>query len=104
MHTRITARNFRASQRLQTYASDRLAKLERFYDGITNAHIVLSKSQDNTDGKSAEISLHVYRQFLTAEDTANTHEEAIDHCVERLRRQILRYKSKLRSTDKNYHR
>jgi len=54
MHTRITARNFRASKRLQSYASDRLAKLERFYDGITNARIVLSKSADTTEGNAAE--------------------------------------------------
>ena len=103
MQTQITARHFNASPELRTYASNRLAKLERYYDGITGAHIILSTNNGQTDGKYAEITLNVFRQHLMAEDQASTHEEAIDHCVERLRRQILRYKAKLRSNNKDYH-
>ncbi len=103
MQTRITARHFDASPTLRKHAADRLAKLERFYDGITNAHVVLSTTKDQVAGRYAEITLTVKRQRLTAEDSAPTHEAAIDNCVERLRRQILRYKAKLRSNDKDIH-
>lgn len=103
MHTQVTARHFEASPKLRTYAQTRLAKLERFYDGITDAQVTLTDAQNAGDLKSAEIVLHVYRRNLKAQHTGATHEEAIDHCVNRLRRQILKYKDKLRSKDKDFH-
>ena len=104
MQSQITARHFDASPALRQYASDRLQKLERYYSGITDAHIILSDTGTAASGKAAEISLSVYRQYLSAQDTGTTHEEAIDRCVERLRRQVMKYKAKLKSTDKDAHR
>ena len=104
MQIQITVRHFDARPELKEYASDKLGKLERFYNGITTARVVLSEDGTPSKGKSAEIFLHVYRQTLTAQDEASTHEEAIDQCVARLRRQLMRYKSKLRATNKHYQR
>lgn len=104
MQTQITVRHFNASHRLRNYASEKLSKLQRFYDGITDAHIVLSQNGNSAspEGKSAEIIIRVYRQTLSAQVSASTHEEAIDRCIARLRRQIMRYKAKLRRTDAHY--
>lgn len=104
MQTQITARHFDAPAGLQEYAQEQLDKLERYYDGITDAHVVLSKGNGAGSGKEAEITLNVYQQRLYAQDSASTHEGAIDHCVKRLRRQLKKYKAKLRSKDKDYHR
>lgn len=104
MQSQITARHFDASPALRQYASDRLHKLERYYSGINGAHVILSEDGTPTSDKAVEISLSVYRQHLSAQDAGSSHEEAIDRCVERLRRQIMRYKAKLRSTDKDVHR
>ncbi|MFQ5569942.1 MAG: ribosome hibernation-promoting factor, HPF/YfiA family [Rhodothermales bacterium] len=99
MQTRITARHFHASPALRQYASERLSKLEKYYNGITDAHVVLRSNA--TLEKTAEITLNVYRQQLIAHDVAATYEDAIDQCVERLRKQIIKYKAKLRRVDKN---
>lgn len=96
MHTQITARHFSAPQSLREYAAAKLAKLEKFYDGILDAHVILEHlrlSSHNT----AEIKLTVYRQTLTAKVTAEKHTEAIDACIETLKRQLVRYKDKMRS-------
>ncbi len=103
MQTQITARHFEANPALRQHVADRLSRLERYYDGITEAHVILMKDGTAEATKTAEITLNVYRQQLTASDSAPSHEVAIDHCVERLRRQILRYKAKLRSTNKDLH-
>lgn len=100
MQTTITARHFTASPALRQYASARLNRLEKYYDGITDARVVLHQ---NALTKRAEITLRVYRQRLSAQDGAQTYEEAIDQCVERLRKQLIRYKDKLRSTKKDVH-
>lgn len=104
MQKQITARHFDATSTLRTYADQSLNKLERYYDGITDAHIILTEDGTSQANKRAEITLNVYRQRLSAHDAAATHEEAIDHCVEGLRRQLLKYKSKLRRKDRNEHR
>ena len=104
MQTQVTARHFDAPSALQEYAEKQLAKLERYYDGITDAHVVLRKGSGAGADKEADVTLNVYQQRLNAKDTAATHEEAIDHCVKRLRRQLKKYKAKLRSTDKDSHR
>ena len=101
MNTQITARHFQATPELRTYASDRLARLEKYYDGITDARMVL---EEDAQQKTAEVTLNVYRQQLAARDTGSTYEEAIDRCVRHLRRQIKRYKAKLRSKNKQVHR
>ncbi len=61
MQTTITARHFTANPALRQYASARLSKLEKYYDGITDVHVVLHK---NSLTKTAEITLRVYRQRL----------------------------------------
>lgn len=103
MRTEITFRHFDSVPALKDHASKGLAKLSRYYDGITDAKVVLDVEPVEATKKSAEISLGVYRQILTARDAADTHEEAINRCVEQLRRQIIRYKDKLRAVDKDVH-
>ncbi|MEL6445334.1 MAG: ribosome-associated translation inhibitor RaiA [Bacteroidota bacterium] len=103
MQTRITARHFQASDGLRTHIEQSLSKLTRYYDGIVDAHVVLNGDDRATD-KSAEVALNVYRQTLTASETGPSHEVAVDGCVKQLRRQVQRYKEKLRSTNKDSHR
>ena len=97
MDTRITARHFSASEKLKDFVNTRVGKLERFYDGITDARVILSKHNASGGSKAAEITLKVRRNSLIAQEEATTYEEAIDRCVNRLRRQILKYKGKRRS-------
>ncbi len=102
MKPRITARHFSLTEELRNFVSDRLTKLDRYYDGITDAHVILTVERGRQD-RFAEIILTVYRQTLSASDIGPTHELAIDKCIEGLRRQLLKYKAKLKSTAKDYH-
>ena len=102
MQTQITARHFDARTSLKEYAETRLSKLERYYDGITEARIVLAEDGDPGRSKSAEVIVRVYQQTLSATSNGTTYEEAIDDCVKALRRQLKKYKAKLRSTNRDY--
>ena len=105
MNPRITARHFSLSDQLRDFVLDRIAKLDQYYNGITGAHVILDVENGRpTAQHSAEVVLTVYRQTLSARDTADSHELALDECVDSLRRQLLRYKGKLRDTAKDYHR
>ena len=102
MQTQITARHFEANPSLRDYATNKLSTLERYYDGITEARVVLSDDGGPAANKSAEVVVRVYQQTLSANGQGVSHEEAIDRCMSALRRQIKKYKAKLRSTDKDY--
>jgi len=104
MMTEITCRHFESAPALRDHAMRGVKKLSRFYNGINSAHVVLDVEPVDSQKKTVEISLGVYRHTLTASQAAETHEEAINRCVSQLRRQILRYKSRLRSVDKDIHR
>lgn len=102
--TQVTARHVNISDRMYEYARERTAKLEQFFDGIVSAHVILGEDNSPASNKTASINIEVYRKQLSAEDSASSHEEAINLCVDHLRRQLEKYKSKLRSKDKDAHR
>jgi putative sigma-54 modulation protein len=104
MKTQITARHFDASSALKEHVQKRLAKLERFYDGYTDAHVIMSEGDDPSAGKEVEINLNVRQQRLSAEGAASTYEKAVSDCAERLRRQVIKHKEKMRSNDQNRYR
>lgn len=97
----VTTRHFDAPAALHDHATQRLEKLERFYDGIIDAHIILEADGSPPNDKKAEITLSVYQKRLSASSTAASHEKAIDACTEGLRRQLKTYKGKLHSTDQD---
>lgn len=104
MQTQVTARHVDVSPRLRQYAEERVQKLQRFYDDIVSAHVILSKNNAPAEDKTAEINIDVYQKRLSAENAASSHEDAIKACVDNLTRQIKKYKAQLRSTDKDAHR
>ena len=90
---RITARQFNAPDGLRAHIAKQVGSLDRVYDGIHDAHVVLG---DGSDGKRAELALRVYRQTLTSSADGPTHESAVDEAVRQMRRRVLRYKARLR--------
>lgn len=104
MQTQITARHADLHPDLRDHIEGQLAKLQRFYDGIISAHVILEESNAPANNKRAEVNLEVYQQRLSADAAAATYEQAVTQVVDRMRRQLKRYKAKLRSTDKDAHR
>lgn len=103
MPTRITARHTELSDGLRAHIEKTVSKLDRYYDGIHDAHVVLDGQDSDNLGKKAEVKVHVYRRTLTAQDAGSTYQDAVTGCVRQLRRQVLRYKGKIRSKDKDSH-
>lgn len=104
MQTRITARSFDVPDGLRAHIETSMTKLGRYYDGIHDAHVVLDDHEGPGVGKSAEVTVTVSRQMLRAQRSGASYQQAVSGCMRQLKRQMLRYKSKLRSTDQDRHR
>ncbi len=96
MQTQITVRHTDATTYHRVYAQEQLEKLSKVYSQIHDAHVVLS--EEGLD-KKAEMRLGVKGPDLFATETAPTHEAAIDKCIARLRRALVKHKDTVKSTD-----
>jgi putative sigma-54 modulation protein len=95
MHIQFTARHFKAPAELQQFAENSVAGLGNLYDGIVSAEIVLEERPHGADDKMAEIVISVYKEQLFAKEHSDDIMKSIQLCVDKLERQLVRYKEKL---------
>jgi len=97
MQINITGHHVDITPALHAYVEEKLERLERHFDNITNAHVILEIEKDR---QKAEATIHVSKGqvYADAED-ANMY-AAIDSLADKLDRQIKKHKEKL----KDHHR
>jgi putative sigma-54 modulation protein len=97
MDIKIHSIRFDADTKLLDFVDIKLQKLIQYFDDIIGAEVFLrlDKSQD-LENKVVEIRLTLPGNELFAKKQSKTFEESTDLSVEALRKQIVRYKSKLR--------
>lgn len=91
MRISFTARHYKPSDRLKEYAQNEVLRLEKFYDGIISCDIVLDYQKEI---QIAELVLTVYGQQLTVVEKSEDIYKSIDKAVEKMERQLKRYKEK----------
>jgi putative sigma-54 modulation protein len=90
--------HFDADIKLTDFIEQKLEKLERFYDHIIMADVILRlESNGQVRDKVVEIKLKVPGTVLIAKETEKSFEAAVDSSVEALRRQIIKHKERVRS-------
>ncbi|MEW5798784.1 MAG: ribosome-associated translation inhibitor RaiA [Bacteroidota bacterium] len=100
MDIHITARHFKAHESLRAYAFDSLKRLERYYNGIISANVVLSYEKSVNSVKRAELHVTVYGTILKAIEKTDDFIRSIDAAISKVERQIQKYKSKQRAKKK----
>lgn len=95
MRLTVTARS-RLDPSLRTYAVEKLAKLERHDGSIHEARAVLDDDERRVPRASAEIFVHLRHEQLIARCDGSTVQEAVDRVVDKIDRQIVRRKEKVK--------
>lgn len=98
MDVTIQSIKFDADKKLVDFIEKKIEKVEKFFDGIVGAEVFLriEKTQD-PENKKADIKLLIPGNDLFAEKTCKTFEEAVDQCIEALKRQVVKAKEKMRT-------
>ena len=91
MQLNVTGRRLEVTEALESYARTKLGRLERHFDHVTNVHVVLSVERER---RRAEATVHVTGRELFADAVEEDMYAAIDALVDKLDRQIKRYKEK----------
>jgi putative sigma-54 modulation protein len=94
MQINITGHHVDLTEPLQEYVHAKFEKLERHFDNITNVQVTLSVEKTR---HKAEANVHLSGKEIFASDEEEHMYAAIDGLSDKLDRQIIRYKEKLKS-------
>ncbi|MFC1614225.1 ribosome hibernation-promoting factor, HPF/YfiA family [Gemmatimonadota bacterium] len=92
MQVTITGKHRPLSDSLKIYIEEKVSELTHFYDKIIDANVVLEKEGKN---QVAAIQLRVSGHTFNTENKSTNLRAAIDSSVEKLEKQLVKYKQKL---------
>jgi len=99
MEVKINSVHFNADQKLVDFVNKKVGKLDTFFDGIINAEVMLKVLKPETaNNKVSELKISIPANgYLFAKKQADTFEEATDLAIEAVRKQLDKYKEKLKN-------
>ncbi len=93
----VFGRNMEVTDRIQDYVTKKVGKLDRFLPGIDEARVDVAfekSARSATDRQVAQITIRGKGFILRAEERADDIFAALDIAIDRMQRQIERYKGK----------
>ena len=96
MRIQVKAHRGHVSEGVRAYAEKRLGKLERRLYAGTLVEVTMSRENNPSirNDHTAEAVVHTKGPNIVAHESAETYEAAIDRLVDKLERQIERYRDK----------
>ena len=92
MQIKITARKFNLKDELREFVEKETSHFTKYFDGIIEADVILSWEKFY---RLAEIKLTVQGTVLNAKERSEDIKKAVHLCVDKLERQLIKYKEKL---------
>lgn len=92
MQINLTGHHVDITSSLREYVDTKFAKLERHFDQINNVHVVLTVEKLN---QKAEATVHMNGTEVFASSTNTDMYASIDTLIDKLDRQVLKYKGKI---------
>jgi len=95
----INSVHFTADKKLVDFVNKKVNKLDTFFDGIINAEVTLKVLKpESARNKVSEIKISIPANgYLFAKKRADTFEEATDLATDAIRKQLGKFKEKLKS-------
>jgi len=92
MQINLTGHHVDVTDSLRDYVNGKFGKLERHFDHINNVHVVLTVEKLN---QIAESTVHLSGSEVHAKAENSDMYASIDALIDKLDRQILKYKGKI---------
>ena len=98
MRLNINAVHFKADKKLVAFIQEKMDKLTQIYDGVIKSEVLLKvDNTESRDNKITEIIVNIPGNNFYVKKQSRTFEESTDTAVEALRRQLKKYKEKVRN-------
>lgn len=92
MDITVTFRHMEHSDAVEAYAKDKVGRLSKYLDSILDAHAILSVEKNR---HTAEVTMSVSGFKINGHETKEDMYSAIDIVVEKMERQIKKYKDRI---------
>lgn len=93
MNIQIQSVRFDADKKLITFIEEKVSKLDRYAEDILSADVTLRLDKDSQHGnKVAVLKVDVAGDLLVAERQCKSFEEAVDQCIDAIRKQLEKHK------------
>lgn len=94
MQISVSGHHIEVTDSLRSYVEEKIGKLKRHFDHVTNVHVILSVEKLE---QKAEATVQISGAKLFANDIKEDMYQAIDSIADKLDRQIIKYKEKTSS-------
>ena len=94
MQINLTGHHVEITDSLRNYVDTKFSKLERHFDHISNVHVILNVEKLN---QKAEATVHLSGAEVFASSENTDMYAAIDSMVDKLDRQVIKHKEKLKN-------
>ena len=96
MRIQVTARHDHPTDAVRQYAEEKLSKLDRRLHDLTLVEVTFTRERNPSiaDDHSVEAIVHTKGSRIVAHAFATTYEAAIDRLLDKLERQVERYRDK----------
>jgi putative sigma-54 modulation protein len=100
MEIAIRGKNLDLTESLKEYIDEKVGRLERYFDSINAVDVTLTveKNRSIENTQRAEVTVHVNGNVIRAEEATVSMYSSIDIVVEKLERQLKKYKSRIYSS------
>lgn len=98
MEVKINSVHFNADDKLVEFVNKKVNKLDTFFDGIIKAEVTLKVAKPETaKNKVSEVKVSLpATDYLFAKKQADSFEEATDLALDAVKKQLGKYKEKLK--------
>lgn len=97
MKLQVHSIHFNADRKLIDLIQHKIDKLETFYDRLMRGEVFLRLNNEGIENKTVEIKLKVPGNNLFAKEHGRSFEVAIDLATEALRKQLKKFKTKIKN-------
>ena len=91
MQISVTGHHVEVTDSLRTYVDEKVGKLKRHFDNVTDVHVILTVEKLE---QKAEATVQISCAKLYADYVKEDMYQAIDNMVDKLDRQIIKHKEK----------
>jgi len=97
MKINITAVHFKTDKKLENFIEKKIGKLTGMIEGVMGSEVTLKiEPSESKENKVAEIRLLIRGYDLYAKKQSKTFEQATDTAISALKKQLEKYKGRLR--------
>lgn len=97
MNVKIHSIHFNTDEKLELFINEKLQKIERFGNRITDVQVILKLDHNNggVKDKIAEIRVQLPGKILYAEESSKAFEESVELATDSIVRQVKKHKEKI---------